>query len=255
MHILISNDDGIQSRGIQTLRRVLEMDHEISVVAPERQQSAMGHAITMHKPLYARPVVYGPHSRGWRVNGTPADCVKLGLGALLPSLPDLMLSGINHGSNLGQDVFYSGTVSAAMEAMFLGVPAIALSLEDGSGDGFDWVASFVRWWLSQPHFVRPAAGVVYNVNFPSLSRGTPRKLQAVRLGEREYANEFQRSTDPRGHEYYWIAGSRHDNTEAEDTDVAQHHRGAITLTPLHALLTDYSTLSQLPSFSLPVAFR
>ncbi|PSR21735.1 MAG: 5'/3'-nucleotidase SurE [Sulfobacillus acidophilus] len=255
MHILISNDDGIQARGIQTLRRLLEIDYEVSVVAPERQQSAMGHAITMHKPLYARPLVYGPHSRGWRVNGTPADCVKLALGALLASPPDLMLSGINHGSNLGQDVFYSGTVSAAMEAMFLGVPAVALSLEDDAMDGFSWVATFVRWWLAQPQFVPPPSGVVYNVNFPSLGRVAPQRLEVVRLGQRDYANEFQRAVDPRGHEYYWIAGSRRDNLDREDTDVAQHHRGAITLTPLHALLTDEATLARLSSFPLPLQLR
>jgi 5'-nucleotidase len=255
MHILISNDDGIQARGIQTLRRILEIDHEVSVVAPERQQSAMGHAITMHKPLYARPVVYGPKSRGWRVNGTPADCVKLALGALLSKPPDLVLSGINHGSNLGQDVFYSGTVSAAMEAMFLGFPALALSLEDDANDGFEWVASFMRWWLEQPQFVLPLPGVVYNVNFPSLGRGLPQNLVVVRLGQRDYANEFQRAIDPRGQEYYWIAGTRRDNLESWDTDVAQHHRGAITLTPLHALLTDQATLAQLSSLCVPAKFR
>lgn len=251
MHILISNDDGIQARGIQTLRQVLEPEHTISVAAPERQQSAMGHAITMHKPLYAKRVVYGPKSRGWRINGTPADCVKLAVGALLDEPCDLVLSGINHGSNLGQDVFYSGTVSAAMEAMFLGVPAIALSLEDGGSDGFVWAAQFVRWWLRSPGFQLPRPGVVYNVNFPSLERGVPKAMEAVRLGTREYVNDFQRARDPRGREYFWIAGERLDNLEDLDTDVAQHHRGAITLTPLHMHLTDRDALAQLNSVQVP----
>lgn len=251
MHILISNDDGIQAQGIQTLRRLLEPVAEISVVAPERQRSAMGHAITMHKPLYAKSIVYGAQSRGWRVNGTPADCVKLGVGALLPSPPDLMFSGINHGTNLGRDVFYSGTVSAAMEAMFLGVPAIALSLEDGENNGFEWVARFVRWWMTQPSFERPAPGIVYNVNFPSLARGIPTAMRAVKLGRREYVNDFQQAVDPRGRDYYWIAGDRVDNLDEDDTDVAQHHHGAITLTPLHMHLTDTEMLQRLSSFSLP----
>ncbi len=251
MHILLSNDDGIQARGIQTLRRVLETAHEISVVAPERQQSAMGHAITMHKPLYAKPIVYGPNSRGWRVNGTPADCVKLGVGALVEKKPDLVISGINHGNNLGRDVFYSGTVSAAMEAMFLGYPAIALSLENGDNNGFEWVAEFVRWWLGQPEFQMPSQGVVYNVNFPSLSRGTPKQMQVARLGGREYVNDFQRVQDPRGREYFWIAGDRRDNLEESDTDVAHYHLGAITLTPLHMHLTDPEALARLRPLMVP----
>lgn len=251
MHILISNDDGIQAKGIQTLRRTLESVAEITVVAPERQRSAMGHAITMHKPLYAKPVVYGLQSRGWRVNGTPADCVKLGVGALVEGRPDLMLSGINHGTNLGQDVFYSGTVSAAMEAMFLGIPAIALSLEDGEHNGFEWAANFVRWWITEPNFEPPPPGVVYNVNFPSLSRGVPRSVQVVKLGHREYANEFQRAMDPRGREYFWIAGDRIDDLEDSATDVAQHHQGAVTLTPIHMHLTDFSLLERMTSFALP----
>lgn len=251
MHILISNDDGIQARGIQTLRRFMEPLGKISLVAPERQRSAMGHAITMHKPLYAKPVTYGPDSRGWRVNGTPADCVKLGIGVLTETRPDLMLSGINHGSNLGRDVFYSGTVSAAMEAMFLGVPAIALSLEDEDNDGFEWAARFVRWWIQQPEFQMPPPGIVYNLNFPSLSRGIPSELRVVKLGGREYANDFQRAVDPRGHEYYWIYGERIDDLGDQDTDVAQHHQGRITLTPLHMHLTDSTMLTLLKTLPVP----
>ncbi len=254
MHILISNDDGIQATGIQTLRRVLESVATITLVAPEKQRSAMGHAITMHKPLYAKSVVYGQNSRGWRVNGTPADCVKLGIGALAGDRPDLVLSGINHGTNLGRDVFYSGTVSAAMEGMFLGVPAIALSLEDGDDGGFEWAARFVRWWLSEPAFHMPPPGIVYNVNFPSLRRGRPQSMRVVKLGQREYVNDFQRAVDPRGREYFWIAGDRVDDLQDEDTDVAQHHRGAITLTPLHIRLTDSDMLSRLKSMSVPLSF-
>lgn len=251
MHILLSNDDGIQAEGIQTLRRVLEPIAEVSVSAPDRQRSASGHAITMHKPLYAKHMVYGPHSQGWKINGTPADCVKLAVGELLSNPPDLMLSGINHGTNLGRDVFYSGTVSAAMEAMFLGVPAIALSLEDGQRNGFEWAARFVRWWIESPGFQMPPPGVVYNVNFPSLARSNPKTLEMVRLGTREYVNDFQRAMDPRGREYYWIAGDRMDNLDETDTDVGQHHAGAITLTPLHMHMTDHALLERQTRVVLP----
>lgn len=254
MRILISNDDGISARGIQTLRRYMEPLGDVAVVAPERQRSAMSHAITMHKPLYAKALTYGPHSWGWRVNGTPADCVKLALGALLEDRPDVMLSGINHGSNLGRDVFYSGTVSAAMEAMFLGIPAIALSLENEDQAGFEWAAEFVRWWLTQPEFRLPAPGVVYNVNFPRVDRNKSGAVRLVRLGGREYRNEFQRAKDPRGKEYYWIQGERLDDLRHEDTDVFQHHEGYITITPLHMHLTDRDTLQRLQEFRVPKSF-
>lgn len=254
MHLLLSNDDGIQATGLQTLRQFLEPIAEISLVAPERQRSAMGHAITMHKPLYAKSLVYGPASRGWRVNGTPADCVKLGVGALLERRPDLMLSGINHGSNLGRDVFYSGTVSAAMEAMFLGIPAIALSLEDGDNGGFSWAAQFVRWWIHESGFRMPPPGVVYNVNFPSLRRGVAREVRVVKLGVREYANDFQKAVDPRGREYFWIAGDRIDDLKDTETDVAAHHAGCITLTPLQVQLTDTDIMARLQHFAVPESF-
>lgn len=252
MHILLTNDDGISAQGLQTLRRVLEPIAEISVVAPERQRSASGHAITMHKPLYARPVVYGPESRGWRVSGTPADCTKLGIGALLKSRPDLVLSGINHGTNLGRDVFYSGTVSAAMEGMFLGVPAIALSMDRGEEQaGFEWAARVVRWWITGAEFRLPPPGVLYNVNFPRRSRVGSMKMVPAVLGRREYANEFQQATDPRGREYYWIAGDRVDNRDDVRTDVAAHHQGLITLTPIHVRLTDSSELDRLSPLEVP----
>lgn len=251
MRILISNDDGIAAVGIQTLRRALEDEHDLVVAAPSRQQSAMGHAISMGKPLYAKPVVYGPHSRGWRINGTPADCVKLAVKMLADEPFDLVLSGINHGSNLGQDVFYSGTVSAAMEGMFLGVPSIALSLEDGADDGFVWAASFVRWWLTDPGFRLPPPGIVYNVNFPSLRRGVPRRVAVVRLGHREYLNDFGRGRDGRGREYFRMAGERVDNLTEGDTDVFEHHQGAVTLTPLHMRLTDLDALVRLSPFEVP----
>ena len=251
MRILISNDDGIRAEGIQTLRRILEMDHEITVAAPQRQQSAMGHAITMHKALYAKPVVYGPKSRGFSINGTPADCVKLAVSALCETPPDLMMSGINHGSNLGRDGFYSGTVSAAMEAMFLGVPAIALSLEDGAEGGFEWAARFVRWWIGEPGFQMPPPGVVYNINFPSLRRGRPLELRVAALGGREYANDFRREVSASGRTVYWLGGERVDSFDDPATDVFQHHEGAVTLTPLHMHLTAFEMMAKLSSFSLP----
>ncbi len=251
MIVLISNDDGISATGIQTLRRALEPVAEVYLVAPDRQQSATGHAITMHKPLYPKAIVYSQRSRGWRVNGTPADCVKLGVGALLPAPPDLILSGINHGSNLGRDVFYSGTVSAAVEGMLLGIPSVALSLDNGFEQAFDWAGRFVRWWITSPHFVPPPSGILYNVNFPDPRRGLPQAMRVVRLGQREYANEFQRGRDPRGREYYWISGQRLDDVQDLETDVGAHHAGYITVTPLTMHLTANDWMARIPSVSVP----
>ncbi|MCY0880721.1 MAG: 5'/3'-nucleotidase SurE, partial [Firmicutes bacterium] len=206
MKILLTNDDGIFAEGIHALYRSLASWTSVYVVAPEQERSAMGHAITMHKPLHAKETVFESEASGhaWAVNGTPVDCTKLGIEALLPSRPDLLLSGINRGANLGRDVFYSGTVSAAMEGMFLGVPSIALSYDDGDEEGFAWVADFVSWWLQQPSFVMPPQQILYNINFPSLKKKTPGKMVAVRLGNRHYVNDFHRRLDPRGQEYFWL---------------------------------------------------
>jgi len=251
MRILLSNDDGFYATGLTILRRVLEPLGQVVVVAPEGQRSASGHAITMHKPLYPRRVDWSPSSYGWRVNGTPADCVKLGIGALLDETPDLVLSGINHGSNLGKDVFYSGTVSAAVEAMLLGVPAMALSLDNGHDAAFEWAAQFIRWWITGPDFVPPPPGTLYNINFPDPRHGRPRVMKGAPLGQRDYANEFQKGQDPHGREYYWISGERIDRLDEEETDVALHHRGFITLTPLSMNWVNESLLARLPEVTVP----
>jgi 5'-nucleotidase len=165
--ILVTNDDGINAAGLNILAHTLSEVAEVYVVAPELERSAMGHAITMHKPLHATSVVTDSSVQAWRINGTPADCAKLGVEALLPEHPDLVLSGINHGSNLGRDIYYSGTVSAAMEGMFLGVPSLALSYEGDDIAGLEWTAQFVRRWICSSQFVLPPTGLLYNINFPN----------------------------------------------------------------------------------------
>lgn len=252
MRILLTNDDGIGAFGLNALREALEPVADLYVVAPERERSATGHAITMHKPLHPKPVSYaGSGTHGWRINGTPADCAKLGVEALLPEPPDLLLSGLNHGSNLGRDVFYSGTVSAAMEGMFLGIPSIALSVAGPGEASFLWAAAFVRWWLTGPAFAPPGPGVFYNVNFPDWARGVPSRLSTVRLGQRQYSNDFHRRLDPRGQEYFWLAGSPLDVTDEPDTDVGALAAGHITLTPLRMDVTAHDLLAKGPQFDVP----
>ncbi len=240
--ILVTNDDGINAVGMNRLAHALADFAEIYVVAPELERSAMGHAITMHKPLHATTADLGDGVHAWRINGTPADCAKLGVEALLPQRPDLLLSGINHGSNLGRDIYYSGTVSAAMEGMFLGVPSLALSYEGSDDPGLTWTAQFIRRWIASADFPLPRRGILYNVNFPNLSRGIPQRLAWVKLGRREYSNDFHRRVDPRGREYFWMAGRPVEGDLENGTDISALNSGCVTLTPLQMDATDYELI-------------
>ncbi|MGI5942753.1 MAG: 5'/3'-nucleotidase SurE [Pelotomaculaceae bacterium] len=239
MRILISNDDGIQSKGINQLRMDLELEqeNEIYVVAPDRERSATGHKITMHRPLRVKEWSY-PDSKtiGWAVDGTPADCVKLGLEALLPGPPDLVISGINQGPNLGTDVLYSGTVSAAIEGTINGLPAIAVSLASWESHDFSFSGKLVRELIAKlkgelsPH-------TLLNINLPP---GLPRGIRVTRLGHRRYVNIFDKRTDPRGRVYFWMAGEPFDVDEDDpDTDVFAVKEGYASITPVHFDLTDY----------------
>lgn len=252
MRILVSNDDGIEASGLIMLAKALASVHDVYVVAPDRERSASSHAITMHKPLYPKLVNWhGPVQAVWKVNGTPADCVKLGVEALVPDRPEMVFSGINHGSNLGRDVFYSGTVSAAMEGMFLNVPAVALSAKSYSDQDLAWIAQFVTAWTVSGQFVVPPAGQFLNVNFPDFHEATPEKLTWVKLGRREYQDDLRRYTNPRGQTYFWLSGEPRDHIDDVQTDVAAVQRGFIAVTPLSMSVTAEDTLAQ--SHDLTVA--
>ncbi|POB10919.1 5'/3'-nucleotidase SurE [Sulfobacillus sp. hq2] len=249
--ILVTNDDGIGAEGIKLLTGMLSAVARVYVVAPELERSAMGHAITMHKPLHATPVEIEGATQAWRINGTPADCAKLGVEALLPTRPDLLLSGINHGSNLGRDIYYSGTVSAAMEGMFLGVPSMALSYAGDDREGLEWSARFVRWWVTQSKFIQPPNGMLYNVNFPQWNHQPPHQMVWVRLGQRRYSNDFHKRIDPRGRAYYWMAGRPHDAIQETDTDVGALAGGMITVTPLQMDATAYPFIADKEALPIP----
>ena len=246
MRILLTNDDGIEAAGLKTLAAILAETHEVFVVAPDRERSATGHAITMHKPIYPETVDWGKSGiTAWKVNGTPADCVKLAIRALLPTAPDLVLAGINHGSNLGRDIFYSGTVSAAMEAMFTGVPALALSAKTFDQDSLAWIAAFVAQWLNSPRWQGPTAGECFNVNFPDLGQDLPGRLVWVPLGHREYQEKFWQHENPRGQRYYWLAGEPRDPWDDNPSDVNAIHQGLIAATPIDLDVTARQRIDQL----------
>jgi 5'-nucleotidase len=240
--ILVSNDDGIHSAGLAALVESLGTVGDVVVVAPDREQSACSHALTLHRPLRIDDV--GP-SR-YAVDGTPTDCVNLAVNAILPEKPALLVSGINRGANLGDDVTYSGTVSAAMEGTLLGVPSIAISLLGRGPYDFSAAAAFAarlaRWVLEQG--LPP--DTLLNVNVPPDRDGVaPDAVELTRMGRRRYGDAIVEKVDPRGRKYYWIAGDEVPFVAEEGTDFHAVQHGRISVTPIHLDLTNYPTLEQL----------
>ena len=267
MKLLISNDDGIFAAGIRTLANNLAAKgHKVTVVCPDRERSATGHGITMHRPIRAEQVtsIYDKSIAAWACSGTPADCVKLALDALLDNPPDYVLSGINHGANLGNDVLYSGTVSAAMEGLLEGIPSLAVSLASFTSSDFQPAADYVCQVLPQlSHLNQP---LLLNLNIPALAKPKIRGVKLVRLGVRRYRDLFEKRIDPRGKTYYWLAGEVLAESDTEiphglpnsltpsqnqdfmarfTTDATAIKAGYITVTPLHYDLTAYTDLGEL----------
>ncbi len=250
-HILITNDDGIYAEGIQRLSQCLydkRNDYKLSIVAPDRERSAIGHAITMHRPLLVDEISYlhNPELTGWCVNGTPSDCVKLAVEAILEDKPDLVISGINRGSNLGTDVLYSGTVSAAVEGLIMGIPSIAVSLT-GNGDAksFEFAGKFICRLFPLLLEAGMPTSTLININIPT-DIDNIKGIRATRLGNRRYRNAFEKRIDPRGRVYYWLAGELiDDDDEAEDADTRSIREGYISVTPIHFPLTNDNLLPEL----------
>lgn len=247
MRILLTNDDGIRAEGLHALRRAcLAAGHRVWTVAPDRERSGSGHAITLESPLYVEEVSFhdgGPV--GYSVSGTPADCAKLAIRAICEEPPDLVLSGINRGPNLGTDVFYSGTVSAAIEAIILGVPAVALSLCGYENLDYRYAAAYA---------VRLAAMIaergvpehaLLNVNFPAIDHDRIRGTAVTRLGERRYRNVFERRIDDSERAYYCLLEESLDHRDEPATDVWAIGRGLVSLTPVRIDLTDHGLLQTL----------
>ncbi|WP_338038601.1 5'/3'-nucleotidase SurE [Neosynechococcus sphagnicola] len=240
--------------GIRTLANTLAIaGHDVTVVCPDRERSATGHGLTLHKPIRAEVVedVFHPAVRTWACSGTPSDCVKLALWALLESPPDFVLSGINHGANLGTDVLYSGTVSAAMEGVIEGIPSIALSLTSFTFQEFLPAAQFAQRLLSHCHKYPLPATMLLNVNVPAVPASEIAGVTMTRLGVRRYQDVFEKRTDPRGKTYYWLAGEVVEEVpDTAGSDVAGLDTQAIldryiTVTPLHFNLTSLEGLTQL----------
>lgn len=209
MRLLVSNDDGIFAQGIRTLANTLAAaGHDVIVVCPDRERSATGHGLTLHKPIRAEQIdsVFASDIKAWACSGTPSDCVKLALGALLDHPPDLVLSGINHGPNLGTDVLYSGTVSAAMEGVIENLSGIAFSLASFAASEFQPAANFAKTlveYIAQHPLAEPT---LLNVNIPPIPEKEIEGVIFTRQGIRRYVDLFEKRVDPRGKTYYWLAG-------------------------------------------------
>lgn len=245
MQILVTNDDGIHSPGIAVLAEALRPLGAVVVVAPDRERSAVGHALTLHAPLRAEELQPGVFA----VDGTPTDCVNLGIHGLLDGHPDLVVSGINRGGNLGDDITYSGTVSAAMEATLMGVPAIAISLEGERffAEDFAVAAGFARDLARRVTRDGLPRDTFLNVNVPA---GRPQGVRLTRQGKRRYADLVVEKLDPRGRKYYWIGGGEVGFEDEPGTDFHALQLGAISVTPLHLDLTNYRALETLSEWDL-----
>lgn len=240
MKILISNDDGFQAPGIVALYDALKDLGEVEVVAPEHNNSAKSNALTLHSPLYIKQA-----SNGFRyVNGTPADCVHIALTGLLGYRPDLVVSGINDGANMGDDTIYSGTVGAAMEGYLFGVPAIAFSQTEKGWKHLDAAAAKARELVSQllQHQLAADAPWLLNVNIPSLPLEQIKPMRICRLGRRHIAEKVITQTSPRGETMYWIGAAGKAKDDADGTDFHATFQGHVALTPLQVDLTDHERL-------------
>jgi 5'-nucleotidase len=247
VRILLTNDDGVQALGLAAMRgALLERGHDVTVVAPDREQSATSHSITLDRPL--RIVAAGENIHA--VDGTPTDCVLVGCHGVLRGYPDLVVSGINHGPNMGEDVSYSGTVAAAFEAHILRVASVAVSMKDRHHGDFEGGARYVADLVERLAGWARERNAILNVNLPAGPApgwGTP---VVTRLGTRKYSDEIIEKVDPRGRKYYWIGGAEPEWEGGEDTDFAVVNGGRVSITPLHLDLTDERALEQLAARDL-----
>lgn len=249
MRLLCTNDDGIDAIGLARLVEAAEQLGDITVVAPDREQSATSHSLTLHHPI--RPIARG--ERRFQVDGTPTDCVMLAVEALMPERPDFILSGINHGQNMGEDVLYSGTVAAAMEGLSLGIPSLAFSFAGGDlrtdvsllKDQIDVLRKLLKHVLALAPF---PVDTLLNVNLPPLRGDDIKGIRLTRLGRRVYSDSLTPMQDPWGRQIYWIGGGSIAWSGEPNSDFQAIQEGYISITPLHLDLTHHAMLESSESW-------
>ena len=245
MKILLANDDGIQAEGLQTLERIAtNISADVTTVAPEQEQSGAGHSLSLHNPVRMRKV----GERRFAVSGTPTDCVMLGAQEVLKGEKiDLLLSGVNRGSNVGDDMTYSGTVAAAMEATLLNIPAMALSqlYHDDGMVHFETAETHAPALIQKLLKYGWPKSTLMNLNFPDCAPGAVKGIKLCAQGKRVMRVKLDGRTDPKGRPYYWIGGMRENVPDRENVDVDLLEQGYITVTPIQLDMTDYRTLAEL----------
>ncbi len=248
MRILCTNDDGYMAGGLQVLASAARSLGEVTVVAPDREQSATSHSLTLHHPLRSRRAPDGTLV----VDGTPTDCVILAVSALIDHVPDICLSGVNHGPNMGEDVLYSGTVAAAMEATVLGIPALAISYAGPDVESIPaWeevLVDLLRALLRRGQDFPPST--LLNVNLPPVDPSHVQGIRVTSLGQRRYPDAITRAKDPSGREYFWIGGGAAEWKGGEGSDFKAVEDGYISVTPLHLDLTNYRLLEEIRGWGL-----
>jgi 5'-nucleotidase len=245
MHVLLTNDDGIHAPGLWALHQAFSVRHQVTVVAPDRERSAVGHGITLHQPIrFEKTRIIGDMT-GFAVNGTPADCIKLGLAELMNTPPRLVVSGINPGANVGINVNYSGTVAAAKEAAMAGIPAMAVSIVAPGDRHVADVARFVESLSVQVMERGLAPGTFLNVNFPDLPMSDIRGVRWSRQGNGRFAQRFEKRKDPRDRTYYWQGADSQTVYDQPDIDGAAIGERYISITPIKCDMTDYEALREL----------
>ena len=250
MEILVTNDDGIHADGLSALAKALRPLGKVTVIAPDREQSAASHALTLHRPLRIKKVEEGVLS----VDGTPTDCVLLGVhGFLKQKKPDLVVSGINHGPNMGNDTSYSGTVAAAIEGTLLGIPSIAISLATWEGADFEPAGEVARELVKTLLDRGLRTGMCISVNIPPIPRPAMKGIRVTRLGKRVYHDVIVEKTDPRGKLYYWIGGEDPTWEHDELSDFNAVSEGYVSVTPLSLELTDYKAIVEMETWGLRLA--
>lgn len=247
MRILVSNDDGIYSSGIRALTEGLAKENnDVYVVAPDRERSATGHSLTLHRPLRIDKV---EHLEGvkeaYATDGTPSDCIKIAICAILKEKPDIVISGINHGPNMGADVLYSGTVSAAMEGAIFNIPSLAVSISHNKPEDFSSSIKIVNKIIKVINQITFPDRTLLNINIPYLPISEIAGVEITELGERPYNDYFEKRIDPRGKTYYWLAGEAIEENELPGTDVYAVRHNQISITPVTIHITNRKMLPKL----------
>lgn len=250
-HILVCNDDGITAPGIRALIQVAREFGEVTVVAPDSPQSGMGHAITIGKPLRLHPEDLGDGIDAYACTGTPVDCVKLATGVILDKKPDLLISGINHGSNLSISIVYSGTMSAAMEGAIEGIPSIGFSLNNFSHEAdFSTAQEIARMVIERALDAGMPGGALLNVNIPDVDMDDIKGIKVTRQSIGRWVEEFDQRVDPHGQKYYWLTGKFTEKDEGEDTDTWAVSNGYVSVCPVQYDLTAHHMMSSLNGWVL-----